>query len=122
MDEFSRAACAHVDLNWDALKRVRLGCLKIEVVLSTNFIPLVSLDSRNFCSTNISTVRHPVRCEDTAAVIRRAAIAALISLGIVQVSVSILDILVARLISQVMGQSTVSVIDTVGTINTIHQV
>ena len=90
--------------------------------MGTNFVPLVGLNTRDFGSTNEGAVRHPVGFEDTTAGWRRAAVTALLSVGVVQVPVSIFDILAARLSSQVVSQATISVIDTVGTIDAVHQI
>ena len=52
--------------------------------------------------------------------IRRAAITALVTFRVVQVAVTILDVLVARLIRQVVSQTTVSVIVTIFAIDAVH--
>ena len=85
------------------MKRTGLCSLKIVVVLQTNFVPLVSLDTRDFGGTNVSTVRHPIRLDNTAAYIRRAAVTAIFSFWVVQITVTILNVLAARLRFQVMG-------------------
>ena len=103
MNELVAAICAHINLNWDALKRISLSCLEIVVVLQTNFVPLVSLDTGYFSGTNKSAVRHPSWCYDTAAYIRRAAVTAIVSFWVVQVAVAILYVLTARLIFQVVS-------------------
>ncbi len=59
LDKLSAAACAHVDFNWYAFEGVSLGGLKVEVVLGTNFVPLVSLDTRDFDSANEGRVGIP---------------------------------------------------------------
>ena len=120
LDELSAAACTHVDLDWDALEGIGFGGLKVEVVLGTNFVPLVGLDTVDCSSTNEGGVGIPGWFEDTAAGWGRAAIAALLSFWVVQVTVSVFDILTARLRSQVVSESTISVIDTVCAIDAVH--
>ena len=47
------------------------------------------------------------------------AIAALICLGVVQITVTVLHILVARLVRQVVREAAISVMDSVGPIDTV---
>lgn len=120
LDELRAAACAHIDLNWDTFKGISIDGLIVEVILQTFFVPLVSLDARLCDFTNESCVGIPGGFKDTATSCRRAAVAALITFGVVQVPISILDVLAARLRFQMVSQTTISIIDTVGAINAVH--
>ena len=120
MDEFSRTASTHVDLNRDALQGISLRGFKVEIVLSTDLVPLVCLYARNFSSAYEVTVRHPVGSEDTATMISGTAITTFVCFRVMNVAVSILDVLVAGLIVQVVCEAAVSVVDTVRSVDTVN--
>ncbi len=52
--------------------------------------------------------------------VSRAAITALICLGVVQITVTVLHILVAGLVRQVVREAAISVMDSVGSIDTVY--
>ena len=120
MDELGRAACTHVDLDGDTLKGIRLRGFKVEVILSTDLVPLVCLYARNFSSAYEVAVGHPVGSEDAATMVSGAAITTLICLGVVNIAVAVFDILTAGLVIQVMREAAVSVVNTVCSVNTVY--
>ena len=71
---------------------------------------------------NEFSVGDPVVFQDTTAVIRGAAVAAIILLWIVKVSITVCDVLVASSSVEMMGESAVSIPITVVSIDSCHTV
>ena len=102
------------------MKGISFSGLEVEVILRTDLVPLVCLDARNYSSADKVAVRHPVRSKNSAAVVSGAAIAALISSGVMDITVSIFNILAARLVCQVVRKAAISVVDAVLSIDTVY--
>ena len=101
------------------MERVSLSRLEIEIVLRTDFVPLVGCDTFKIDLSDKGSVRHPVRSKYSAANIRRATIAAFFIVRVVDVAISVFDVLAAGLISQVMSQTTVPIVYSVRAINAV---
>merc|ERR1712166_416483 len=109
LDEFSGAASAHVGLKRDPLGGVVVLGFKIEVVLSSNFVPPIHVLSLIAGLALVSAIGDPFVGEDATSVRLRAAVAAIVLLRVVDVSVLVRDVLAAGLVRQMVSQATVSI-------------
>jgi len=122
LDPFVCAVNALVDFDRNAFEGIGVDSLEVIVVLSSVLVPLVCLDARYSGCSHESAVHNPVGLKDAATLSRIATVAAIIDAGVVQVAVSSSHVLAARSCCQVVGQATVSVILTVGAIDTVHHI
>jgi hypothetical protein len=105
----------------NAIKRLISSSLIVVIMLKSWVIPFMSRGSIEGLNSEISGSVHPVRPQDSASMISTATVAALITFGVVQVSIAIHNDLAAGSIDKGLGsvKTAVPVVSAIVSVNTV---
>ena len=77
------------------------------------FVPFVDVDAIEGLLIDELSVRDPISLQDSASMVRGAAVAAIVIFGVVKISVTVANVLLTSTSTEVMSQPTVSIVVTV---------